>query len=71
MPRIDPKVACHRLAIKKSARAIRQKIRFFNQERYEVINGEVEKLLKEWFIREVNYHEWISNVVLVKKVNGK
>ena len=43
----------------------------FNQERYEVINDEVEKLLKAWFIHEVNYPEWISNVVLVKKANGK
>ncbi|XP_052291856.1 uncharacterized protein LOC127900699 [Citrus sinensis] len=40
-------------------------------ERYEAINGEVEKLLKVGFIREVNYPEWISNVVLVKKANGK
>ena len=71
MPRIDPEVACHRLAIKKGARAIRQKRRCFNQERYKAINGEVEKLLKAKFIREVNYPEWISNVVLVKKANGK
>ena len=31
----------------------------------------MEKLLKAEFIREVNYPEWISNVVLVKKDNGK
>ena len=45
-----------------------RKKRCFNQERYEAINGEVEKLLKEGFIREVNYPEWISNVVLVKRL---
>ncbi|KAK9190984.1 hypothetical protein WN943_019594 [Citrus x changshan-huyou] len=71
MPGIDPEVTCHKLAIKKGARAVRQKRRCFNQERYEAINGEVEKLLRAWFIREVNYPEWISNVVLVKKANGK
>ena len=71
MPGINLKVACHRLAIKKGARAVRQKMRCFNWEMYEGINGEVEKLLKIGFIREVNYPEWISNVVLVKKVNGK
>ena len=27
--------------------------------------------MKVWFIREINYPEWISNVVLVKKANGK
>lgn len=35
------------------------------------INMEVEKLLKNDFIREVNYLDWIANVVLVKKANGK
>ncbi|XP_052300414.1 uncharacterized protein LOC127903754 [Citrus sinensis] len=71
MPGIDPEVACHRLAIKKGARAVRQKRRCFNQERYEAVSDEVEKLLRAGFIREVNYPEWISNVVLVKKANGK
>ena len=33
MPRIDPEVAFHRLAIRKDARPIRQKRRCFNQER--------------------------------------
>ena len=69
MPGIDPEVACHRLAIKKGARPVRQKRICFNQERYETINGEVEKLLKVGFIREAL--EWISNVVLVNKANGK
>ena len=46
-------------------------MRCFNQEMYESINDEVEKLLKARFIREVNYIKWISNIVLVKKANGK
>ena len=71
MPGIDPKVACHKLAIKKRARLVRQKRRCFNQERYEAINSEVEKLLRAGFIKEAEYPEWISNVVLVKKANGK
>ena len=71
MPGIDRGVACHKLAIKKGARPVRQKRRCFNQERYEAINAEVEKLLKARFIREAKYPEWISNVVLVKKANGK
>ena len=31
----------------------------------------VEKLLKACFIREVFYLEWLANVVIVKKNNGK
>jgi hypothetical protein len=32
---------------------------------------EVEKLLRAQFIREVYYPDWLVNVVLVKKSNGK
>ena len=71
MPGIDPEVACHRLAIKKGVRSVRQKRRYFNQERYETINSEVEKFLQAGFFQEVNYPEWILNVVLVRKANGK
>ena len=58
MSGIDPEVAWHRLTIKKGARLVRQKRRCFHQERYEAINGEVEKLLKAGFIREVNYPKY-------------
>lgn len=32
---------------------------------------EVNKLLEASFIREVYYPDWLANVVLVKKANGK
>ena len=32
---------------------------------------EVRKLLKAGFIREVYYPDWLANVVMVKKNNGK
>ena len=57
MPGIDPGVACHKLAIKKGARPVRQKRRCFNQEMYEAIKAEVEKLLRAGFIREAKYPE--------------
>ena len=40
-------------------------------EREKVINEEVGKLLQVGAIREVEYPEWLANVVLVKKANGK
>ena len=54
---IDPRIMCHRLAIDKKHKPVRQKRRVFNQERYEAIHDEVDKLLKAGFIREVNYPE--------------
>lgn len=46
MPGIDPKIACHKLAIQKGATPVKQKRGCFKQERYKAINIEVEKLLR-------------------------
>ena len=40
-------------------------------ERNHVITDEVNKLLTVGFIREMYYLDWLANVVLVKKANGK
>ena len=68
---IDPRIMCHRLTIDKGHKPVKQKRRVFNQERYKTIYDEVDKLLKAGFINKVNYSEWVSNVVMIKKVNGK
>ena len=41
------------------------------QERQEAVQGEVEKLLSAQAIREVQYPDWLANIVLVKKSNNK
>ena len=71
MPGIDPTVMVHSLAVDPKARPIKQKRRSFNPERYAAINAEVEKLVEAGSIREVQYPEWVANVVLVKKSSGK
>ena len=43
----------------------------FAQERDKVITEEVQKLLDANFIWEVYYPNWLANVVMVKKANGK
>ena len=43
----------------------------FAQERDKAIAEEVHKLQKAEFIREVYYLDWLANVVIVKKANGK
>ena len=37
----------------------------------EVLDKEIEKLLVVGFIREVYYPEWLANVVMIKKANGR
>ena len=71
MPRIDPSVIVHRLNVNSASSPIRQKKRVFTQERDKAIAEEVRKLLEADFIREVYYPDWLANVVMVKKANGK
>ena len=52
-------------------RPVRQRRRKFNEERRQAIKDETQKLLAAGHIREVQYPEWLANVVLVKKSNGK
>ena len=68
---IDPIVITHRLNVSQSFKPVKQKRRSFTPERKKAINEEVGKLLKADAIREVEYPEWLANVVLVKKANSK
>ena len=71
MPGIDITVIQHSLNADPKVPAVRQRKRVMGKEREEAARAEVEKLLKAGFIRKVLYTKWLSNVVLVKKANGK
>ena len=43
----------------------------FAPERDNAIKDEVHKLMAAKFIREVYYSDWLANVIMVKKANGK
>ena len=67
---IDPVIITHELSVSPSFKPVKQK-RSFAPERQKVINEEVGKLLQAGAIREVEYLEWLADVVLVKKANDK
>lgn len=71
MPGIDPSIIVHQLNVDENAKPIKKKRRSFAAERNQVAANEIEKLLQANFIREVHYPEWLTNIVLVKKSNGK
>ena len=71
MPGIDPSVMVHRLNVSPSFSPVRQKKRVFTQERDRAIVEKAHKLQKAGFIKEVYYPDWLTNVVMVKKANGK
>jgi len=71
MSGIDPNFLCHRLTMDPKVKPVHQRRRKFNEERRLVVQEETEKLLNAGHIREIQYPEWLANVVLVKKANGK
>jgi len=71
MPGIPPSVIVHKLMVDPSHRPVKQRRRTFVPERNQAVAEEVQKLLQAGFIREVDYPEWLANVVLVKKSTGK
>ncbi|GJW41061.1 reverse transcriptase domain-containing protein [Tanacetum coccineum] len=60
----------HKLGVKEGTPKVRQKKRGQALERSKVVNEEVQKLVEARIMREVTYHSWISNPVLVKKHDG-
>ena len=71
MTRISLANASHKLNVLPSARLVRQRVRCFHPDIHQIIQAEVDNLLKARFIREVKYPEWIANVVVVPKKGGK
>ena len=69
--RIDLAVITHRLNVSPFFKPVKQKRRSYALERQKAINEEVGKLLQANEIREVEYLEWLANVVLIKNANGK
>ncbi|KAK2409009.1 hypothetical protein QL285_044467 [Trifolium repens] len=71
MPGIDETVITHKLAIASNAKPVVQRKRKQGEERRIAVDEEVAKLRKAQFIDEIKYPEWLANVVMVKKSNGK
>ena len=71
MVRISPTVASHKLNVLPIAKPIRQRVRRFYLDRHQNIQTEVDNLLAAGFITEVNYPEWLANVVVVPKKGSK
>ena len=53
------------------AKPVKQGQRTMSEERQKAAQAEVQKLLNAGVIHEVQYPEWLANVVVVPKKNGK
>ncbi|GAA0163055.1 hypothetical protein LIER_19020 [Lithospermum erythrorhizon] len=69
--RVDPEISLHNLHLDPSYKPVKQKKRNFSEEKNLAIREEVDELIKAGAIRELEFLEWIANVVMVKKSNVK
>ncbi|GJR90559.1 reverse transcriptase domain-containing protein [Tanacetum coccineum] len=70
MTGVPRNIAEHRLNIREGYSLVRQKKRGQAPERNKAIQEEVEKLVDAGIMKEVHYHSWLSNPVMVKKHDG-
>nr|GEY21098.1 reverse transcriptase domain-containing protein [Tanacetum cinerariifolium] len=70
MTGVPRSVAEHQLNIQEGYTPVRQKKRGQAPERAKAIQAEVQKLVDAEIIKEVYYHDWLSNPVMVKKHDG-
>ncbi|GJU10837.1 hypothetical protein Tco_1133233 [Tanacetum coccineum] len=70
MTGVPRSIAEHRLNIREGYFPVRQKKRGQAPEHAKAIQAEVQKLVEARIMKEVYYHEWLPNPVMVKKHDG-
>nr|GEU39266.1 reverse transcriptase domain-containing protein [Tanacetum cinerariifolium] len=70
MTGVPRSVVEHRLNIREGYSPVRQKKKGQAPERAKAIQVEVQKLVEAGIMREVYYHDWLSNPVMVNKHDG-
>ena len=71
MQGISPMIIQHKLNVNPERKPVQQRRRAFTLEQDQAVTEEVTKLLAAGFIRKVYYPDWLANIVLVRKANGK
>ena len=71
MPDLDSSIVQHHLPILPHARPVKQKLRRLYPRWSLQVKEEIQKQLSVGFLSVVEYPEWLANVVLVPKKNGK
>ena len=70
-PGVDPSFICHHLNVNPSITLKKQPLWHPSKEHADDVRDEVMKLKQVWAIKEVFFPEWLANIVVVKKKNGK
>lgn len=68
---MDPDFICHHLNVNPTVLPRKQPSRRSSKEHFDAVKEVVNKLEQARVIKEVFYPEWLANIVVVKKMNGK
>ena len=71
MPRLDTVIVVHIILVKPECLPVRQSLRRMKSKIILKIKEEVEKQLKASFLSMIAYSDWVANIVLVPKKDGK
>ena len=71
VPRIYPSLACHWLIVNPEAVPHKQPPQQSSKDHVEAVRTEANKLKNAGAIKEIFYLEWLANIVVVNKKNGK
>ena len=69
--RVDPEFICHHLNVNPLVVPKKQPPRRPSKEHAEAVREKVAKPKQAGAIKEVFYHEWLANTIVVKKKSGK
>ena len=70
-PGLDPSFICHHLNVNPSVTPKKQPPWHSSKDHSDAVRDEVMKLKQTGAIKEVFYPDWLANIVVVKKKNGK
>ena len=71
MPGLDRDIAEHHIPTHPKAKTVKQKLRRLRPEWIEKIREEIAKQIQANFLEVVDYPQWLTNIVLVSKKDGK
>ena len=71
MPGLDTEIVVHCLPLREECALVKQKLRRVKPEMLLKIKEEVKKKLDAEFLEISKYPQWVANIVLVPKKNGK
>jgi hypothetical protein len=69
MPGVPRELIEHELHLDPKAKPIKQQLHYFAQDKKNVINREIARLLDSSFIKEVYHLDWLASPVLVPQKN--